>query len=282
MSGVRVRGVTKTFRSFGRRQQVLRGVDLDIQPGEVVGLIGPNGAGKTTLMSCLLGYLHADSGTITIDDLPNDHLDVRRRTGFVPERLNFDRALKVVPFLRYMGMLAGVPRDVLMPRIDTLLERLEMSAARTKKLAQLSRGMLQRVVMCQALINEPAFLFLDEPASGLDPNGVLLVREIIADQKARGAAVLLNSHQLAEVEKVCDRVFFLSGGVMQQSETLRGNAQIDVAVTLLGGEVILRTVASEAAIADLVREIVSGGGSVIDVRRQTADLEQLFREGRRE
>ena len=281
MSGVRVRGVTKEFRSFGRRQQVLRGVDLDIAPGEVVGLIGPNGAGKTTLMSCLLGYLHADTGAITIDDLPHDHLDVRRVTGFVPERLNFDRALKVVPFLRCMGRLAGVPRDVVGPRIDALLTRLDVAGARSKRLAQLSRGMLQRVVMCQALINEPKYLFLDEPASGLDPNGVLLVREIIAEQRARGATVLLNSHQLAEVEKVCDRVFFLSNGLMREPETLRHAEQFNVAITLLNGDVVVRAVSDNAGIADAVREIVSAGGAVVDVRRQTADLEQMFRDGNR-
>lgn len=277
MSGVRVRGVKKEFRSFGRRQQVLRGVDLDIHPGEVVGLIGPNGAGKTTLMSCLLGYLHSDEGTITIDDLPLDHLDVRRRTGFVPERLNFDRGLRVAPFLRYMGLLAGVRRSEIARRVDELLDRFEISAARSKRLSQLSRGMLQRVVMCQALINWPAFVFLDEPASGLDPTGVLLVRDVISEQKARGAAVLLNSHQLAEVEKVCDRVFFLANGVMREPETLRGTEQFSVAITLLSGDVVTRSVNSQEAIAEAVREIVAAGGAIVDVRRQTANLEEMFR-----
>lgn len=292
MSGIRVRGVTKSFRHFGAAQQVLRGVDLDIAPGEVVGLIGPNGAGKTTLMSCLLGYLHVDSGEITIDDRANDDLDVRRRTGFVPERLNFDRTVKVRPFLRYMARLAKLPALSANRRVDELLERLSIAHARNKRLSQLSRGMLQRVVMCQALVNDPSFFFLDEPASGLDPNGVLVVREIIAAQKERGAAVLLNSHQLAEVEKVCDRVFFLSNGVITQHEVLRG-AGIDVAITLLPGydaakvaeiagvepreDVVITAVEDEPAIANLVRALVGAGAAVIDVRRHTADLEQMFR-----
>ena len=292
MTGIRVRGVTKSFRLFTRKQSVLRGVDLDVMPGEVVGLIGPNGAGKTTLMSCLLGYLHTDSGSITIDDHANDDLAVRRRTGFVPERLNFDRTVSVRPFLRYMARLAELPPAQADRRVDELMERMSIAYARRKRLSQLSRGMLQRVVMCQALVNNPMFLFLDEPASGLDPNGVLTVRDIIAEQKQRGAAVLLNSHQLAEVEKVCDRVFFLSDGVISQRETLRGE-RVSIAITLLPGYdaarvmaiagsepadgVLISSVANNEAVAALVRDLVNSGVGIVEVRRHTADLEKMFR-----
>ena len=137
--------------------------------------------------------------------------------------------------------------------------------------------MLQRVGMCQALVANPDFLFLDEPTSGLDPNGVMLVREVIAEQRARGAAVLLNSHQLAEVERVCDRVLFLSGGVVAQQETLRHLDSIPIAITLLGGAVERLTVANDEEIAAAVRRLVESGADVIDVRKQTADLEQIFR-----
>ncbi|HEU4522164.1 MAG TPA: ABC transporter ATP-binding protein, partial [Thermoanaerobaculia bacterium] len=231
--GVRVRGLSKSFRSLTRRHIVLQGVDLDLAPGEVVGLIGPNGAGKTTLMSCLLGFLHADDGEVTIDGLPNDDLGVRRRTGFVPERMNFDRGATGRAFLRYMARLARVSRSEVDARVAVMLERLGIADAADQRLSQYSRGMLQRIGMCQALIHEPEFLFLDEPTSGLDPNGVLLVRDLIREQKARGAAVLLNSHQLSEVEKICDRVLFLSGGVIARAETLRHTDRIVVAIRLL-------------------------------------------------
>lgn len=294
MSGVRVRGVTKSFRSFRREQRVLRGVDLDIQRGEVVGLIGPNGAGKTTLMSCILGYLHNDGGEITIDDRPSDDLAVRGRTAFVPERMNFDRTLVVGTFLQYLARLNGLRAPEARQRVELLLERMSIAEARRKRMAQLSRGMLQRVMMVQALVNEPDYLFLDEPASGLDPNGVLLVRDVIREHKARGAAVLLNSHQLSEVEKVCDRVFFLSGGVVVQSETLRG-PQIAVAVTLLPGfdsasvgavsgvttvrdGVVLATASDDRAIAALVTSLVRAGAEVVEVKRHVVDLEAFFRE----
>ena len=290
MSGVRVRALTKSFGTHA----VLKGIDLDVAPGEVVGLIGPNGAGKTTLMSCLLGFLHTDQGEITIDGRANDDLRIRRRTGFVPERMNFDRRATGDSFLRYMARLAGVARAETGVRVNAMLERLDIAAAAQKRLSQYSRGMLQRIGMCQALIHEPDFIFLDEPTSGLDPNGVLLVRDLITEQKARGAAVLLNSHQLAEVEKVCDRVLFLSGGVIARAETLRHADRIVIAVTMLRGSfdpaaiarvagaepkdnVVIASVEAEADIAEMVRELVATGAGIVDVRRHTADLEGIFR-----
>jgi ABC-2 type transport system ATP-binding protein len=291
---VQVRELRKSFRSFRRSQEVLRGIDLDVAPGEVVGLIGPNGAGKTTLMSCLLGFLNPDGGTITIDGKANDDLDVRRRTGFVPERMNFDRRATGWNFLRYMARLAEVPRADVDARCTAMLERLGLTGAADKRLSQYSRGMLQRIGMSQALIHEPAYIFLDEPTSGLDPNGVLLVRDLITEQKQRGAAVLLNSHQLAEIEKVCDRVLFLHRGVIERAETLRHTDHIAIAITMLAGtydpeavqritgvppreHVVIASVETEHDIARLVKELVDNGVGIIDVRRHTADLEGIFR-----
>jgi len=295
MNGIRVEALTKAYRPMGKVRPVLKGIDLTIAPGEVVGLIGPNGAGKTTLMSCIVGFLNADTGSITIDGRSNDDLDVRRRTGFVPERMNFDRRASGGAFLRYMARLAGVPRDRVRARVDELLTRLALTDAADKRLSQYSRGMLQRIGMAQALMLDPDFLFLDEPTSGLDPNGVFLVRDLIAEEKARGAAVLLNSHQLAEIEKVCDRVLFLKDGVIARDEALREVAKITIAVTLLAGsydvatvtaavggvlpknDVITANVASEGEIAQMVSRIVGTGAGIIDVRRRTADLESIFR-----
>ena len=271
MSGVRVRGLQKSFAT----QRVLLGIDLDVEPGEVVGLIGPNGAGKTTLMSCLLGFLFPNEGEITIDGRNADDLPIRARTGFVPERMNFDRRASGRAFLRYMARLARVADAD--DRVERLLARLDLTEAAEKSLGKYSRGMLQRIGLCQALVAEPDFLFLDEPASGLDPIGVMLVREVIAEERARGAAVLLNSHQLAEVERVCDRVLFLSKGVIAQHETLRHGDAIPIAITLLDGSVVRMTVASAEEIAVEVHKLVESGAGVIEVRRQTADLEQIFR-----
>jgi ABC-2 type transport system ATP-binding protein len=290
MTGIEARGVKK---SYGR-QTVLKGIDLDVAPGEVVGLIGPNGAGKTTLMSCLLAFLHTDAGSITFDGQKNDDLAIRRRTGFVPERLNLGRRSTGWEFLRYMGRLAGVPRAEIHSRGDAMLQRLGLADAADKPLAQYSRGMLQRIALCQALIHEPDFLFLDEPASGLDPNGVLLVRDVIAEQKTRGAAVLLNSHQLAEVEKICDRVLFLQNGTIARKETLRHADRHVVAIRLLPAsydprvvqqltgaapenDIVIVSAETEAGIAAIVGRLAAAGAGVVEVRPQVADLESMFR-----
>ena len=289
-SGIQARGVQKSYD----RQQVLRGVDLDVKPGEVVGLIGANGAGKTTLMSCLLAFLRVDAGAITFDGKASDDLLIRRRTGFVPERLNLGRRITGWAFLRYMARLAGVSRADVDLRCTTILERLGLTDAAEKPLGGYSRGMLQRIALCQALIHEPDFIFLDEPSSGLDPNAVLLVRNIITEQRARGAMVLLNSHQLAEVEKVCDRVLFLQDGVIAREETLRHADRFVVAIRLLAGsydpqavqraagaapkeDVVIISGPTEADIAAIVRQIVMSGAGVVEVRSHTADLESMFR-----
>lgn len=289
--GIRVRGLKK---AYDPRRPVLAGIDLDLAPGEVVGLIGPNGAGKTTLTSCLLGLMHTDEGEISFDGLRNDDLLVRRRLGFVPERMNLGRRSTGWQFLRYMALLAGVARSDVEQRATAMLERLGLAAAAHRRLGEYSRGMLQRIALCQALIHEPDYLFLDEPASGLDPNGVLLVRDLIAEQKSRGAMVLLNSHQLAEVEKVCDRVLFLQGGVIARAETLRHVDRFLVAVRFLAGSFeaaavrditgvepqndrVVVAAADDAEVAAIVRQLVGSGAAVVEVRPHTPDLEGIFR-----
>jgi len=293
--GIRARGVRKTFDALRRKPHVvLAGVDLDLAPGEVVGLIGPNGAGKTTLMSCLLGFLRPDEGEITFDGKRNDDLAIRRRLGFVPERMNLGRRTTGWQFLRYMARLTGMPRAEVDTRAVAILERLGLTSAANRSLSDYSRGMLQRIALCQALIHEPDFLFLDEPSSGLDPNGVLLVRDLITEEKRRGAMVLLNSHQLSEVEKVCDRVLFLHNAVIERAETLRQTGRLVVAVRFLRGafdaavvqritgampqdDVVVVSGSDEAEIAGIVRRLITGGAEIVEVRPHTADLEGIFR-----
>jgi ABC-2 type transport system ATP-binding protein len=193
-----------------------------------------------------------------------------------------------------MARLSGINARDVRGRAVAMLDRLGLTTAADRPLGEYSLGMLQRIALCQALIHEPDFLFLDEPASGLDPNGVLLVRDLIAEQKQRGATVLLNSHQLAEVERMCDRVLFLHRGVVARAETLRAADRRVVAIRLLPGTydaanvkritgsdvedgVVNVSTASDADIAALVGALVRSGASVVEVRPQTADLEAIFR-----
>jgi ABC-2 type transport system ATP-binding protein len=299
-----VENVTKTYGRFGRRVRALEGVSLAVAPGETLGLIGPNGAGKTTLLSCLLGFLRPDSGRITVGGKAPDDLAVRAGTGYLPERLGFDRDLPGRSFLQHHWRLAGGDPSRAGVEAEAAGERVGLTSdVLRRRLKTYSRGMLQRIGLAQALLRDPTLLFLDEPASGTDPLGVGLVRERILESKARGATIVLNSHQLTEVERVCDRIVFLSEGRLVRSETLRGDApsrrrgrvrvpgaRLIDASTILAGEALqpeaepdgsLRfPVASDEDMARAVRALTLAEIPVYEAR-VSAELEELFRDGPR-
>jgi ABC-2 type transport system ATP-binding protein len=292
--------VTKTYGRFGRGTRALDGVSLTVPQGETLGLIGPNGAGKTTLLSCLLGFLLPDAGHITVDGMAVDDLSVRARTGYMPERLGFDRDLTGAAFLAHHWRLAGgdPTRSQEEARAAVARVGLEDSVLR-KRLKTYSRGMLQRIGVAQATLGRPDLLFLDEPASGTDPVGVAIVRERILEAKTRGATIVLNSHQLAEVEKVCDRIVFIDHGRLVQTETLRGEGvsrrrtlvrvpapraeEARLALSAAGlpaeadadGGVHLRD-APDEDVARAVKTLALADVPVYEVR-SSAELEELFR-----
>lgn len=216
--------VVKTYR--GGAVRALDGVSLTVQRGETLGIIGPNGAGKTTLLGCLLGFLRPDSGHIEIDGRAPDDLAVRAYTGYLPERLVLDRWMTGSEFLRYhheLAQLDGATRDA---DCVAALDRVGLDrAAGLQRIGRYSRGMLQRLGLAQALLGSPRLLFLDEPISGVDPSGVLLFRRLLAEMSAQGVTIVVNSHQLAEVERVCSRVVFVKKGRIEAMETVRAGAE---------------------------------------------------------
>ncbi len=304
MSGViSVANVSKTYGRFGRRTRALDGVSLEVRRGETVGLIGPNGAGKTTLLSVLLGFLRPDSGTVRIDGRPVDDLRTRAQSGYMPERLGFDRDSTGAAFLAFHWRLTGGDPDQAAQRVAAATQSVGLEAsALSKRLRTYSRGMLQRIGVAQAMLNEPRLLFLDEPASGTDPLGVAVVRERILEAKRRGATIVLNSHQLTEVERVCDRVLFLDHGRLTRDETLRGDAasrrrtavrvpaeRLADAVRVLADAgvvaepldsemgVLRLAEASDAQVSAAVKALALADVAVLEVRA-SAELEELFRE----
>jgi ABC-2 type transport system ATP-binding protein len=224
-----VEDLVKTYRrgigGLGGRVAALAGVSLTIEPGETVGIIGPNGAGKTTLLGCLLGFLRPDSGRISIDGLAVDDLAVRAATGYLPERLVLDRWMTGIAFMEYHHALAGLPAAGRRDACMQLLDRVGLAAeAANRRVGRYSRGMLQRLALAQALLGNPRFLYLDEPISGVDPAGIVVFRDILTQLSASGATVLINSHQLSEVERVCSRVVFVKAGRLEAMETTRAGA----------------------------------------------------------
>jgi len=220
-----VKSYARGIGGMGGRVTALAGVSLEFEAGETVGIIGPNGAGKTTLLGCLLGFLEPDSGRLSIEGRPVDDLAIRAATGYLPERLVLDRWMSGMAFLEYHHALLGLPSGKRRADCEALFDRvgLERGAAGLR-VGRYSRGMLQRLALAQALLGSPRFLYLDEPISGVDPAGVLVFREILSHLSATGASVIINSHQLAEVERICDRVVFVKQGVVQAMETVRAGA----------------------------------------------------------
>lgn len=208
---IRVEGLYKIYE--GNHHLALCDVNFSISSGECFGLLGPNGAGKTTLMGCMLGLLNPDRGTIKIGGLDPSDLAIKEIVGFMPERPSFENWFTARQFIAYHHGLSGRPRSMREEEVEQTLDSVGLSKeARERKITKFSRGMLQRLGLAQSLIGKPKLLFLDEPGSGMDPPGVALLRNLLIELKKIGTTILLNSHHLDEMERVCDRVAFIKGG----------------------------------------------------------------------
>jgi ABC-2 type transport system ATP-binding protein len=220
-----VKSYSRGMGGIGGRVTALAGVSLAFEPGETVGIIGPNGAGKTTLLGCLLGFLRPDSGRLSIEGRAVDDLEIRAATGYLPERLVLDRWMSGMAFMHYHHALAGLSNSSRFRDCQELLDRVGLDReAAGRRVGRYSRGMLQRLALAQALLGKPRFLYLDEPISGVDPAGIVTFREILSGLSSNGATVIINSHQLSEVERVCHRVVFVKQGKVEAMDTTRAGA----------------------------------------------------------
>jgi len=219
---VQVSNLSKRFRGGLRRKDVLAlsDVSLEVERGEIFGLLGPNGAGKTTLVKILLGSLRPTTGTASINGYDSRNWRARKRAGFLPENHRFPSYLTGQQLLHVYGGMAGMSAGEIRGRSDKLLELVEMTKWRKTKIKKYSKGMMQRLGLAQALLNDPDIVFLDEPTDGVDPVGRRDIRNILLELKGHGKTVFLNSHLLAEVEMVCDRVAVLDkGGLLKTAKT---------------------------------------------------------------
>jgi ABC-2 type transport system ATP-binding protein len=287
-------------KDFGTRTAV-RDLTLKVGRGEAFGFLGPNGAGKSTSVKMLLGLVKPTSGRALLLGEPVGSRDVRARVGFLPEHFRFYDWLSASELLMLHGKLCGMGESALRSRVPCLLDRVGLGAQNSKPIRSYSKGMMQRVGLAQAMVNEPEILFLDEPTSGLDPGGRKLVREIVREQRDRGATVFLNSHLLGEVEQSCDRVAFIRDGQvvgeyrMGAWQKERTTAEIDAggispgAVALLelmdgvrveshAGRKLLLHVPGEDCLPEIVRLLVENGASIYSVIPQRVTLEDLFLE----
>ncbi len=204
--------VTYESRSARQRVEALRGVTLSVPVGSVVGFLGPNGAGKTTAIHVMLGFIEPTSGEVRLLGEDVRRSISRRRLGYLPERPELYPFLSGRELLAMSGRLFGLPSRTRRERIAFLLGQVGLEQAADRRIGTYSRGMLQRLGLAQALINDPDLVILDEPTGGMDPLGRIEIRNIIQQLRSAGKTVFFSSHELSEVERVCDQVVILSGG----------------------------------------------------------------------
>lgn len=208
-AAVSFESIGKTYKdSFrpSRSVTALRGVSFQVPVGQVFGLLGPNRAGKTTLIKILLTLCRPTEGTYTRLGQPGSDRSTLARVGYMHENQAFPRYLDATGLLKYYGALSLQKEDELVKRVPELLERVGLGDRGREPISRFSKGMVQRLALAQALINDPELLVLDEPAEGLDLKGRHLIHDVIREQKARGRTVILVSHVVADIEAVCDRI----------------------------------------------------------------------------
>ncbi len=287
------RGLRKVFNG----KVAVRNLTLDVPRGEVFGFLGPNGAGKSTSLKMLLGLIFPTSGKAEILGRPAGDVKMRSKVGFLPEHFRFYEWLTSTELLKLHGRLYGMSHATLRERVPALLDLVGLTPHRDKRVRDFSKGMLQRIGLAQALINEPDLIFLDEPTSGLDPVGRRLVRDIIRAQRDRGATVLLNSHLLGEVEITCNRVAFIKEGEVVETRQLDGKNEEQTTVSIRaanltpelvhglsqwastvrpGGERLTLLLPSSAQLPEVVRYLVAKGADVYEIVPQRLSLEERF------
>lgn len=236
MLALETKGLTKEYRSgwwLNRVTRALDRLDLEVEAGEVFGLLGPNGAGKSTTLKLLFRLIFPTAGYARILGKPLDDLAVRHRVSYLPENPAFYEHLTAQEFLNYMARLFGLEAAERRRRVGELIEQLGLAEFRHVPLRRFSKGMIQRVGLAQALVNEPEVVFLDEPMSGLDPLGRREVREVILGLKQRGKTVFFSTHILSDAETLCDRVAVLHHGRMQGCGELNAILRLEVSSTEL-------------------------------------------------
>ncbi len=293
-------------KTYGRKIAVAD-LTLQVPRGEVFGFLGPNGAGKSTSVKMLLGLVAPSGGQARVLGQPPGHPAAMAKVGFLPEHFRFHEWMRAAELLDLHGRLYGMDAAARKRRIPEVLELVGLAEHARRTVGDFSKGMLQRIGLAQALLNDPTLVFLDEPTSALDPFGRMLVRGLLHDLKARGTTVFLNSHLLGEVEATCDRVSFIKEGRVLRTVALRdlqaGHTRVELRVdaatpallaalqslssngvaTLDGAEPgapqrLELTLADEELLPVVAERVLASGARLYALTPQRSTLEQLFLE----
>ena len=271
---VRIENLTKIFPVPLRRQRVtaVRNISFEVRPGEVYGLLGPNGSGKSTTLKILLGLVTPNQGRAMIFGQDSRDYHSRRDVGFLPENPYFYKFLTAAETLRFYGKVCGMGGTILNKRIDELIHLVGLEDARDRRIGGFSKGMLQRIGLAQALIQDPRLVVLDEPTAGVDPAGSHQIRDLILDLKKRGKTVLLTSHLLEQVQEICDRV-----GIMARGEMIREGALDDLVSVKNQTEFVIENATPEIR-SQIEILLQNSPAKLLSARQPQRSLESVFLE----
>ena len=271
---VQIENISKFFPVPLRRQRVqaVKNLSLVVEPGQVYGLLGPNGCGKSTTLKILLGLVTPNSGRALVFGKDSREYRSRRDVGFLPENPYFHKFLTAAELLSFHGKICGLSGKKLTARIDELIDLVGLRDARDRRVGGFSKGMLQRIGLAQALIQDPGLVVLDEPTAGVDPAGSHQIRDLILDLKKRGKTVLLTSHLLEQVQEICDRV-----GIMARGEMIREGPLEDLVRVKNQTEFVIENATPE--LAEQIQNLVAASSaSLVTARQPERSLETVFLE----
>ena len=273
---IAIRHLTKVFPIPFRRERVVavRDLSLEVAPGQVYGLLGPNGSGKSTTMKIVLGLISPSAGQTELFGRDSQLVDSHEEVGFLPENPYFYKYLTGIETLRFYGKLCGLSGARLTDKASALLQQVGLENARDRRLGGYSKGMLQRIGLAQALIQDPRLLVLDEPTAGVDPRGSAEIRDLILGCKERGITVLLCSHLLGQVQEICDRIGILDRGGLVREGKLNDLISIEDQ-----SEIIFRD-APPSLLADIQALVAKSypDTQLLETRKPQTTLERYFLE----
>lgn len=277
MAIVEVSNLTKTYTAgIFRKSSIpaLSGVSFSVNEGEIFGLLGPNGAGKTTIIKILLSIAFPTSGSATVLNHLLGSAEIRKNVGYLPENHRYPSFLTAIDTMRHFGRLSGIPSEILRQRVPSLLQLVGLADWHKVKIRKFSKGMLQRLGLAVAMLNDPRILFLDEPTDGVDPIGRKEIRDILKSLRSEGKTIFLNSHMLSEVEEISDRVAILNKGQLLHVGTIA-----DITSHELEYEIRLVSPPDETVISQLrsfSRSVQSDHGVLRVVVAQRQDFQRVL------
>ena len=269
---IETRSLSKIYRDFwGRKKvQALKPLDIDVRKGEIFGLLGPNGSGKSTTIKLILGLLFPSSGRAFVFGKEAGDVSKNERIGYLPEESYLYKFLNAEETLDFYGRLFDMPAAVRRQRSEELIQMVGLQKARRRQLREYSKGMTRRIGLAQALINEPDLLVLDEPTTGLDPIGSREMKDLILRLRDQGKTILMCSHQLTDVQDVCDRIAILHQGDLKEL------GRVDSLLKVRDVTEVHARGLSEDAKREIAEVIKKHGGNLVQMDNPTSTMEELF------